>query len=134
MLNIAVLIHLTPFHQMQDKIQFRSAKRGDENWIWHIWKFLCMTMKFSLFFHKKSKNSINLPKKNNETWISISWNAYPYFFEVSYFLNLILFLLFFEAAIISLLYDKKLSLQSHEFLLVYDIWMVAVFPILISVF
>ena len=33
MLYIVVLIHLTPFHQMQDKIQFGSAKRGDENWI-----------------------------------------------------------------------------------------------------
>ena len=90
-----------------------------------------MTMKFSLFFTKKGKNSINLPKKTRKLGFLFHGMriAYPYFFEVSYFLNLILFLLFFEAAIISLLYDKELSLQSHEFLLVYDIWIVAVFPI-----
>lgn len=74
----------SPFHQMQDKIQFRSAKRGDENWIWHIWKFLCMTMKFSLLFVKKAKIVLICPKKQ--------WNLNFYFMEcVSIFLWSVLF-------------------------------------------
>ena len=116
----------------QDSI-WKCKKRGWKLDMTYLEIFVYDNEVFS-FFHKKGKNSINLLKKNKETWISISWNAYPYFFEVSYFLNLILFLLFFEAAIISLLYDKELSLQSHEFLLVYDIWIVSVFPILFLYF
>ena len=82
----------------------------------------------TFLMYETKKNYSNLEFLFHVMCIHISLNSPIFAFKA------ISFFFFLETAIILLPYDKKLSLQSHEFQLVYNIWIATVFSTLISVF